>query len=88
MNDDLCKEARERFYDANSELIMIQKRNPGMRPAITEIHNQPDSEIPIQKLDLEAIERWEKEVEKSQQKKDRALKEYDECKKGTEIEDA
>jgi len=88
MNDDLCKEEREIFYDANSELIMIQKRKPGLRLAITEIHNQPDSEIPIQKLDLEAIGRWEKEVEKAQQKKDRALKVYDECKKRTEKEDA
>ncbi len=79
MNDDACKEERERFFEAKSELIMITKREPRMRRGETEIH-KPNSKKNIQKLDPDLIEKWKKDVEIAQQKNDEALKEYDECK--------
>ncbi len=81
MNDDPCKEERERYNEANIKLDEIIKRIPGLRPPTTEIHNQPDSKIPILKPPtLEAIEGWNKDREKAEQEWDKANKEFNDCK--------
>ena len=77
MNDDPCKEVRERFYDAESDLIMIKKRKPRMQLGETEI-SKTENNINIQNPDFDD-EGWKKDVEIAQQQKDKALKEYDEC---------
>ncbi len=78
MNDDPCKEERERFIEADEKLAEITIRKPRMQPAVTEIHRH-DRKINIQKLDFESMERWKKELEKAQQKKDKAQKEFYMC---------
>lgn len=81
MNDELCKEERERLSEADRKLTGITSTKPRMRPGGTKIH-KPDSKINIQKPDfVEPSEKWKIEFEKAQQKRDKALKEYDECRK-------
>ena len=81
MNDDPCKEERERYIEAKRKLIELTERIPRMRRGETEIPLTDDRIIKnTQNLDFDEIERREKDVEKAQQEHDKAEKEYDECK--------
>jgi hypothetical protein len=85
MNDDPCKEEKKRYHEARRKLMEIMKNKPRMPAGTTEIHNQPDSKISKQKPPAkDASERGKKELAKAQQEKDRAHKEYVECKEKLE----
>lgn len=80
MNDDPCKEEKERYRKALRKLQEIMKNKPSLRPGITEIHGQPDNKISKQKqLAKDASEGGKTDLEKAQQETDKAHKEYIEC---------
>jgi hypothetical protein len=80
MNDDPCKEERERYIEARRKLIEVTEREPRMQRGETEIP-LTDNVKNIQNLDFDLIERREKERKKAQQEKDKAEKEWDKCEK-------